>query len=126
MKYKLIEKKNPMKPEEKKWYASGIKSGNVSIKDLSKEIAGRSSLTRGDIENVLSNFLEELPTFLKMGMSVKLGEFGSIRLTLSSEGVEDPKDFTHNKIKGVKVVFMPSTELKKALEDTSFEEEKEK
>jgi hypothetical protein len=30
-------------------------------------IAGRSLLTRGDIENVLSNyFLDELPTFLKI------------------------------------------------------------
>jgi predicted histone-like DNA-binding protein len=127
MKYKLVEKRNPMKlGEPKKWYATGINTGKITIRDFSKEVAGRSSLTRGDIENVLANFLDELPTFLKMGMSVQLGEFGSLRLTVSSEGVDDPKDFNANKIKGVRVVFMPSVELKAALEDIHFEEIKEK
>ncbi|MDR2406821.1 MAG: HU family DNA-binding protein [Bacteroidales bacterium] len=127
MKYRLIEKRNPMKQDEaKKWYATGMNTGKITVKDFSKKIAGRSSLTRGDIENVLSNFLDELPTFLKLGMTVKLGDFGSIRLTICSEGVDDPKEFTHNNIKGVRVVFLPSTDLKKALGDIQFEEAKEK
>jgi predicted histone-like DNA-binding protein len=125
MKYKVIEKSNPQKLDEpRKWYANPVKSGKITIKDLSKEIAGRSSLTRGDIENVLSNCLDELPTFLKLGMSVSLGEFGTFRLSLSSEGVDNKKDFSSNNIKSVKVIFTPSTELKKSLEDIHFEEEK--
>ncbi|MDR2816655.1 MAG: hypothetical protein LBB62_08145 [Proteiniphilum sp.] len=31
-----------------------------------------------------NNFLDELPTFLKIGMSIKLGDFGTLRLSLSS------------------------------------------
>jgi predicted histone-like DNA-binding protein len=91
------------------------------VRDFAKEIAGRSSLTRGDIENVLNNFLDELPTFLKIGMSVKLGEFGTLRLTLSSEGTPSKEEFTAAKIKGVKVVFTPGAELKKSLADTTYE-----
>jgi hypothetical protein len=71
MKYRLVERRNPLKPAEpKKWYANLVNAGKFTVRDFAKEIAGRSSLTRGDIENTLDNFLEELPTFLKTGMNV--------------------------------------------------------
>jgi predicted histone-like DNA-binding protein len=124
MKYKLVERPNPQRREERKWYANPVNAGKFTIRDFAKEIAGRSSLTRGDIENVLNNFLEELPTFLKVGMSVKLGEFGTVRLTLSSEGTDRPEQFNASRIKSVKIVFTPSSELKKQLEDITFEEAK--
>ena len=124
MKFRVIEKFNPQKKEIKKWYATSVNTGKFTLKDFSKEIAGRSSLTRGDIENVLTNFTDELPTFLKLGMSVKLGDFGTLRLSLASEGTENKTDFHASNIKGVKVVFTPSVELKKQLEDITFEEAK--
>ena len=123
MKYKVIEKNNPQQPAEpKKQYASPVNAGKFTIKDFAKEIAGRSSLTRGDIENVLNNFVDVLPVFLKFGLSVKLGEFGTMRLTLSSEGVPAGEKFDASKIKSTKVVFTPGTNLKEALKDISFEE----
>ena len=123
MKYKVIEKGNPRNPDkDKKQYASPINAGQLTVKALAKDISGRSSLTRGDVENVLSNFLDELPNYLKIGMSVKLGDFGTMRLTLKSEGVEKGKKFDASKIKGVKIIFTPSVELKKGLEDITFEE----
>ncbi|MDR0370997.1 MAG: DNA-binding protein, partial [Prevotellaceae bacterium] len=113
---------NPAAP--KKWYANSVNAGKFPIKDFSKEIAGRSSLTRGDIENTLYNFLEELPTFLKIGMSIQLGDFGTLRLNLMSEGADSSAAFNTANIKGVKVIFTPGTELKKALEEVTFEEMK--
>jgi predicted histone-like DNA-binding protein len=125
MKYRVIQRGNPLNPPEpKKQYASAVNAGKFTIKDFAREIAGRSSLTRGDIENVLNNFIDELPTFLKLGLSVKLGDFGTLRLNLVSEGVEEDKDFTAANIKGVKVIFTPGVELKESLKDVSFEEEK--
>ncbi|MDR2424936.1 MAG: HU family DNA-binding protein [Prevotellaceae bacterium] len=124
MKFKVIERINPQNRDQKKWYAIPVNTGKFGIKDFSKEISGRSSLTRGDVENVITNFTDELPTFLKLGMSVKLGNFGTLRLTLSSEGVENRDDFNSSKIKGAKVVFTPSPELKKELDDISYEEMK--
>ncbi|GHT69177.1 hypothetical protein AGMMS50239_35530 [Bacteroidia bacterium] len=125
MKYKLVEKGNPAKPEQpKKYYANAVNAGKFTIKDFAKEIAGRSSLTRGDIENVLNNFLDELPTFLKLGMSVQLGDFGTMRLSLSSEGAETPEVFKASKIKGTKIIFTPGSELKAQLKGMSFEEVK--
>jgi predicted histone-like DNA-binding protein len=125
MKFKVIERSNPIHPEApKKKYASPVNAGKFSIKDFSKEIAGRSSLTRGDVENVLNNFLDELPTFLKLGLSVKLGDFGTMRLNLVSDGVDADKEFTAANIKGAKVIFTPGVELKENLKGIAFEEEK--
>jgi predicted histone-like DNA-binding protein len=125
MKYHVIEKINPTDPSApKKQYASPVNAGNLTLKDLAKDIAARTSLSRGDIENVLTTFLEAMPTYLKIGMSVKLGDFGTMRLSLKSEGVEQGKKFDASKIKGVKLIFTPSSELKKSLEDVAFEEAK--
>ncbi|MDR1602262.1 MAG: HU family DNA-binding protein [Tannerella sp.] len=125
MKFRVVEKGNPGNPSApKKKYANAVNAGKLGIKDFAKEIAGRSSLTRGDIENVLNNFIDELPTFLKLGLSVKLGEFGTLRLSPISEGVDADKEFTAANIKGVKVIFTPGIELKESLRDIRFEEEK--
>jgi predicted histone-like DNA-binding protein len=122
MKYKLVQRPNPRDVgAAKKWYANPVNAGKLTIKDFAKEISGRSSLTRGDVENVLSNFLDELPTFLEIGMSIQLGEFGTLRLSLSSNGVENPDDFDAADIKRARIIFTPGSDLKKSLEDIKFE-----
>ena len=125
MKIKMVQRKNPQKKSEVKFYASPVNLGRKTLKDIAKDIAGRSSLTRGDIENVLSNFIDCLPGYLRDGFSVQLSEFGTMRLTLSSEGSLTEKDFNIEKIKP-RVTFTPSTELKKELADNSYETVKEK
>jgi predicted histone-like DNA-binding protein len=62
-----------------------------------------------------------MPRYLLLGKSVSLGNFGTLRLSFSSEGVEDAKDFNVNMISGVKVVFTPSVDFKTALEKIRFE-----
>ena len=122
MKYKVVERKNPLNPQsEGKYYANAVNTGRFTVRDFAKEITERSSLSRGDIENVLENFLDVLPTFLKLGMSVQLGDFGTVRLSLSSKGANTPDTFKADMIKGVKVIFTPGVELKKALKNISFE-----
>jgi predicted histone-like DNA-binding protein len=125
MKYKIVKRGNPGNPAApKKQYANAVNTGRFTIRDFAKEIAGRSSLTRGDIENVLNNFVDELPVFLKLGQSVQLGGFGTLRLTLVSEGVDEDKSFGADDIKGTRVIFTPGVELKSSLKDIKFEESK--
>ena len=125
MKIKMVPRKNPQKKSEVKYYASPINAGKKTLRDIAKDIAGRSSLTRGDIENVLTNFMECLPSYLRDGFSVQLGEFGTVRLTLSSEGAADEKSFKTETIKP-RVTFTPGVELKAALRDNSYETPKKK
>ena len=56
MKIKLIEKRKPgTKTGPGKFYANPVNVGCKTLKDIARDIAGRSSLTHGDIENVLEN-----------------------------------------------------------------------
>ena len=125
MKIKLQKKKNPQKRSEEKYYANPVNLGRKSLRNIAQDIAGRSSLTRGDIENVLSNFVDRLPSYLRDGFSVQLSEFGTMRLTLSSEGSLTEKAFKTETIKP-RVTFTPGVELKAALRDNSYETVKEK
>ena len=121
MKVKLVVRTNPRKQGDPgKWYANPVNAGKKTLRDIAKDIAGRSSLTRGDIENVLTNFMECLPSYLRDGFSVQLGEFGTMRLTLSSTGAADEKSFKTETIKP-RVTFTPGVELKAALRDNSYE-----
>ena len=112
MKIRLVPKKNPQKREEVKFYANPVNLGHKSLDDIARDIAGRSSLTRGDVSNVLYNFIDCLPHYLRDGFSIQLGEFGSMRVTLSSKGAEKEEDFKTATIKP-RVVFTPGTELKR-------------
>lgn len=124
MKYKLIQKGKPGDSDApKKWYATPIKNGTITQKNLAQQISGRSSLTSGDVNNVIQNLLELLPQELIKGNSVQLSDFGTFRLSFSSDGVDTEKDFTKDKIKGVKILFTPSNDFKKTLSDMKLEKE---
>lgn len=122
MKYRLVQKANPLEPETKrKWYASPVKEGTINNYQLSKSIAGKSSLSRGAVMNVIENMVDEIPRYLIEGYSVNLNNLGTLRISLSSEGVDSPTEFTTKNIRNMRVVFTPSPEFKKTLQEMSFE-----
>ncbi len=125
MKYKLVQKKNPVKPEAPmKWYASAVNQGTININQLSKEIAGRSSLTKGDVLNVIENLLEEIPKHLINGNSVKLGNLCTLRLSIKGKGSETEDTYTTANIIKTRVVFTPSREMQQEIENIKFEKVK--
>ena len=59
MKVKIVQRKNPQKPDEPgKFYGQPVLDGVVGMDMICRQIAGRSSLTAGDVKNVLTNFLD--------------------------------------------------------------------
>lgn len=126
MKFKLVARKNPQKQEEApKYYAQPEYNGMVDVDFIARQIAGRSSLTAGDIKNVLSNFLEEVPTYMLLGYSVKLNDFGTFRISFSSTGAESAKAFRTSMIDGEKIIYTPDTALKaRILDSITYEQDK--
>lgn len=125
MKYKKIKRKNPINKEaDGKYYASPVNSGKITLNELSSRIERNSSLSKGDILNVMSNFLDEVPEYLKDGKSVQLGDFGTFRCSFSSEGADKPEQINASSIKATRVIFTPGVKLKNQLADISFEEQK--
>jgi predicted histone-like DNA-binding protein len=123
MKYRLTKKANPQNRTEEKWYATPVNDGRLTKTDIAKEIVAISALSRGDVSNTIENLLEVVPKYLLMGKSVSLGELGTLRLSFSSEGVKDPGEFNVGMIKGTKVIFTPSVELKNIIANIKFEKE---
>jgi nucleoid DNA-binding protein len=86
-----------------------------------KEIEGRSALSLGDVQSVLSNLMEALPVFLKLGQSVNLKGFGTFRISVTSDGTATAEELNARHVKGVKLLFLPSADLKRNLEGIAFE-----
>jgi predicted histone-like DNA-binding protein len=121
VKLKKIQRKNPLNAALSKWYLTQETTGSVGFQEIAKEIERRSALSLGDVQSVLSNLMEVMPLFLKLGQSVKLEGFGTFRITVSSDGTETADELNARHVKGVKLVFLPGVELKRNLEDIAFE-----
>lgn len=118
MKYRLIKRINPAKKNDPpKTFATPVWDGVIEIEELADQIAGRSSLTKGDILNVLQNFLDEIPHYLLMGKAVNLNKLGIFRLSFSSSGSEDATKFNVSQIRKPSVLFLASAQLKKKIEN---------
>ncbi|MDR0700771.1 MAG: HU family DNA-binding protein [Tannerella sp.] len=123
MKYKMIQRENPQDRSKVKWYAAPVNDGKITKTDLAKEIVNISSLSRGDVSNVIESLIDVIPKYLLMGKSISLGELGTMRVSFGSEGVEDPGSFNAGKIDNVKIVFTSGVELKRQLGEIRFEQE---
>jgi predicted histone-like DNA-binding protein len=121
MKYKMIQRVNPQDRSKAKWYATPVIDGNISKAEVTKEIAAISSMSRGDTSNVIEGVRDITPKYLKLSKSVSIGDLGTLRISFSSEGVDNIEDFNVNMIKDVKYIFTPSQELKQQLNDIHFE-----
>lgn len=122
MNYKIISKKNPLKPADpEKFYPFPKWSSEMNLRTIAGQIARHCTLTPADVTAVLEALLSELPDYLMNGHSVRLGDFGLMKLSFSGEGRGTADDVTAKEIKRLKVLFLPGVELKRKLIATRFE-----
>jgi predicted histone-like DNA-binding protein len=124
MKYKMTKRTNPQDLTKSKLYATPVNNGKITQKNIAADIVNFSSLSRGDVTSVIENLIDTIPKYLLMGKSVKLGELGTFRISFSSTGVDNEAEFTTDKISNVKVLFLPSPELRASLNGIKFEKQK--
>jgi predicted histone-like DNA-binding protein len=111
LQFNVIERANPL-TREKKWYATPRLTGSRDLKNLSKDLSEVSSLSAGDVQNVIVNMIDQLPKWLMEGNSVKLDGFGIFRLSFSSEGEAIKEDVSADSIKDVHILFEPDEAIK--------------
>lgn len=122
MNYKIMSKKNPLKPADpEKFYPFPKWSSEMNLRTIAGQIARHCTLTPADVTAVLEALLSELPDYLMNGHSVRLGDFGLMKLSFSGEGRGTADDVTAKEIKRLKVLFLPGVELKRKLSATRFE-----
>ncbi|MDO4779822.1 MAG: HU family DNA-binding protein [Bacteroides sp.] len=81
------------KKGRKNFYPVLVQNGVTSTRDLAEMIAGRSSLTRGDVRNVIDNLADVMNIQLRNGLTLHLEGFGYFRLGLiKSQSAENAED----------------------------------
>lgn len=112
--FKKIGRKDPRKADAvKKFYPQLVTLGkNVTLDDIAYVMKEKSSLTLGDIQSVLSNFVEAMISTLYNGQSVNISNFGVFSLSARTAGVLDVKECTAKNIKAVKINFRPSSTVR--------------
>ena len=115
--YNAVERQNPQ-TKEKKWYASPNLTGKRELKELSKDLSEVSSLSAGDVQNVIANLIEQMPKWLMEGYSVKLDGLGSFRLSFSSEGVATKEEVTANLVTDIHIIFDADNLIKERIQNT--------
>lgn len=89
IRYKLIQRKDFTKdaPKDgKRFYAQLVSNGTVSLDELCESIAEETALTSADVKSIFDRLPRILRRHLSEGRNVQLGELGSIRPTLGSQG----------------------------------------
>lgn len=112
---------NPMNAEEpKKAYAKAQISEELSLKELSKMVAGQTTVSRADVSAVLISTVDNLFDALRAGRQVDFGELGKFRLQVTSKGAESADKFTSDNITGVNIQFVPGEDLRNIFAGMEF------
>ena len=118
---KFFKRKNPRDisaPE--KFYAGVIYNGSIDMKTLAERIAYQSTLTPGDCYNVLSALEKNVIDELKEGRIVHLGELGTFRLSVSSNGSNTYEEANTGLVKKARILFRPGSRFRDMLRNLVF------
>lgn len=106
--------------EEKKAYAKAQTNGELTLKELSQEVASKCTVHRADVSAVLIAAVESMLSALKAGKQVDFGELGKFRLQITSRGALTAADFTAAHITGVNIQFIPGEDLSNIFQNLEF------
>lgn len=111
--YSLSLMQNPQKPnEEKKYFAKAQATGTVEINEIAEDVAYATSLTDGDVLNVIRALIKQMKKHMSNGRIVKLEALGTFQIQLRSTGAATKKEFTQANIKKTTIQFRPGTLVK--------------
>lgn len=113
--YSIAAMRNPSdKDAPARHYAKMQASGIVDLDDMAEEISYATTLTDGDVLNVLRALIKQMKKNLMAGKIVKLEKFGTFQFQICSEGAETEKAFTPSNITKVNIQFRPGTLVREA------------
>lgn len=124
VKFTTTPKKDPRNLEaDPKYYAIVKSDGRVDTIGVAKSINSMSTVSNADTVAVLEAFLQVVPEKLSDGKIVELGDFGTFRVSVSSQGANQPEEVTARNITDTKVIFTPGKRFKQMLGTIEFQKE---
>ncbi len=125
VKYKVVKKGEPgvKGGGTIKYYAAPVVQGERNLEQITKSVEKISTVSGADIRAVLYALVDVITDDLANGLIVRIGDLGSIRLSLSSEGFANEADVTAKAIRNSKILFTPGPKLKDMQKTLKFEKE---
>lgn len=121
MYYVVQSRRNPQdRTKPARYYAIRRSIGRKELRDVAHHIEKRTSLTVGDVLNVLENSIDIITEFIKDGYSVNMGVLGTFHGTFRSNGKDAPDEITAADIHSPRITFVGSSDLKKLFADCPF------
>lgn len=122
--YSVVGKKNPnpMAGGEIKYYACAQARGVMGIREIAARIQQTCTMTRADVMGVLVALEDVVAEGLQGGEIVRLGELGSLQLSLSGTGADAKEEYDDSMIERVRVLFRPGQTLQEAINNVTYEE----
>ncbi len=92
------------------FYAQAIKSGKVSMNEITDEIEQNCSATRADVILVLTELADVMRQHLLNGEDVSILDLGTFSVSINGKAVKNPDDFVPEKhITRFRINFRPIT-----------------
>lgn len=124
VKFTVNPKKDPRNlAAEPRYYAIVKSDGRADTQNVARSINSMSTVSSADTAAVLEAFLQVVPEKLADGKIVELGDFGTFRVTVSSEGTAQPEELTARHITNTRVIFTPGKRFKQVLGTIEFQKE---
>ena len=93
-----------------------VGTNKISLDRLVDIVVDETSLGAGDVRNAIITMTKITKRYLSDGISVDLGELGSLRVNVSSKILSDPLEVTAAKaLQKPKIVYTPRHELRDAV-----------
>lgn len=108
--YRPVQSPIANKDGVKRWHLNLVKVGKtVNTQQLAESIAEKSSLTPGDVQNVVRNLMSTMRAELLNSRTVRLEGFGTftMKVRTSGKGVDTPDKVNPNQITVLRCQFTP-------------------
>jgi len=92
----------------------------ITLEGLTKSIEKKCTVSGADIRAVLYALVDQATMGLAEGRIIRLGDLGSLRITLSSEARDKPEQVTGAAVKRTGVIFTPGKKLQDMLKSARF------
>lgn len=107
-------------PRKQVYFLEAYKRDRLTTDALCHLIEKMTSLSTGDVLNVLATFTQLIGSALADGQIVELDDFGTFKTNFKSRGKDAPEMLSTADIRAEGVSFLPKPKLKRYLKQLSF------
>lgn len=102
--------------EQERYILRNTTVSPVDYEEFIDELVAESTVTRHDVKAVVSALEEFIVRALKNGYTVRLGDLGSFRATITSTGQDSAEDVSKDTITAIRVQFTEGTLVRQAFQ----------